>query len=127
MVINIIAFCRKRCTDAQLMAQHKYGIRKNKEQEYMFNELIRKLGVAAVTVDLLEVKYTSPVNLSLTNHAGGASRGAAFIMYNSARIETLCNKFDDRVLQGYYPQMPNFEDIDVTLLKDEVSNIRELI
>lgn len=86
----------------------------------MFNELIRKLGVAAVTVDLLEVKYSSPVTLSLTNHAGGTSRGAAFIMYNSARIETLCAKFDDRVRQGYYPQMPNFEDIDVTLLKDEV-------
>lgn len=86
----------------------------------MFNDRIRKLGVAAVTVDLLEVKYSSPVTLSFTNNASGTSRGAAFIMYNSARIETLCEKFDERVRQGYYPQMPNFEDIDVTLLKDEV-------
>lgn len=102
------------------MAQHKYGIRNNKEEEYMVNELMRKVGLASVTVDLLEVKYSSPVTLSLTSQAGGTSRGAAFIMYNSARIETLCAKFDDDVRQGYYPQMPNLEEIDVTLLKDEV-------
>lgn len=120
LFLILLSFFRKRCTDAQLMAQHKYGVRKNKEQEYIFNEMIRKLGNASVTVDLLEVKYTSRVTLSLTNHAGGTSRGAAFIMYNSARIETLCDKFDGCVRQGYYPEMPDFENIDVTLLTDEV-------
>lgn len=58
------------------MAQHKYGLRL-KDNE-VFAELSRTLGIAAVTVDMLEVKHSSPVSLSTQNHCGGASRGLVF-------------------------------------------------
>lgn len=47
----------------QLMAQHKYGLRVKNEQ--VFINLIKQLGVAAVTVDFLEIKHSSPVKLNL--------------------------------------------------------------
>lgn len=121
------------------MAEHKYGVRAKDEQ--IFKDLIRTVGVAAVTVDLLEVKHSSPVTLSMTNHCGGTSKGisscnnsfffweliftccagATFILYNSARIETLCATFDERIRSGYYPPMPSLEHIEMGMLKEEVS------
>lgn len=55
------------------MAQHKYGLRVKSEQ--IFVNLIRTLGIAAVTVDMLEVKHSSPVTLLMTHHSGGTSKG----------------------------------------------------
>lgn len=46
----------------RLMAQHKYGLRVNNEQVLV--NLIEQLGVAAVTFDFMEVKYSSPVSLN---------------------------------------------------------------
>lgn len=54
---------RKRSSDMQLMAQHKYGLRV--KNETVFVNLIRQLGKAAVTVDFMEVKHSSPVNLNV--------------------------------------------------------------
>lgn len=100
----------------QLMAQHKYGIRVQSEK--VFIDLIEKLGRAAVTVDLLEVKHSSPVGLStLVGHS--SSKGASFILYNSARLETLFRTFEKQVADGYYAEMPPFEEIDLSLLKEE--------
>lgn len=47
----------------QLMAQHKYGLRV--KNEAVFVNLIRQLGNAAVSVDFMEVKHSSPVNLNV--------------------------------------------------------------
>lgn len=58
----------------ELMAQHKYGVRF--KDNTVFVQLSRTLGLAAVTVDMLEVKHASPVSLSTQNHCGGASRGS---------------------------------------------------
>lgn len=46
--------------------------------------------------------------------------GASFILYNSARIETLLRTFEDRVSSGVYPKLPDVENIDITLLNDGV-------
>ena len=97
------------------MAQHKYGLRVNNEK--VFKDLIDKLGMAAVTVDLLEVKHSSPVNLNITGCS--SSKGAAFILYNSARLETLLRLFDEKVKSGYFPELPDFDDINIDLLKEE--------
>lgn len=58
---------RKRSTDMQLMAQHKYGLRV--KNEAVFVALIKQLGVAAVTVDFMEVRHSSPVSLNLSGCA----------------------------------------------------------
>lgn len=46
--------------------------------------------------------------------------GASFILYNSARIETLLRTFEDRVSSGVYPKLPDVENIDISLLNDGV-------
>lgn len=108
----------------ELMSRHKYGVRPPKADDpsaVAFDTLNRTLGCAAVTVDLLEVKHSSPVTLSLSP-CGGASRGAAFIMYNSARIEHLVDVYEQRLSQGDYEQ-PTAE-ADWSLLKEEVMVLR---
>lgn len=79
---------RKRTIDAQLMAEHKYGVRAKNEQ--VFKDLIRTIGVAAVTVDLLEVKHSSPVTLSMTNPCGGTSKGINNFKRVSLSLSSLC-------------------------------------
>jgi hypothetical protein len=110
-------YTKKRANDVNLMAQHKYGLRVKNEK--MFVDLIERLGRYAVTVDFLEVKVSSPVGLN-TSSTGGMGKGASFILYNSARLETLIDNFDQKVRDGYYPALPEFESIDIDLLKEEV-------
>lgn len=49
------------------MAQHKYGLRVKNES--VFIALIKQLGLAAVTVDFMEVRHSSPVALNLSGCA----------------------------------------------------------
>lgn len=88
----------------ELMAQHKYGLRWR--DNAAFAELSRTLGRAAVTVDLLEVRHSSPVQLNVQQHSGGASRGAAFVLYQSARIEKLLATYAAQVANGSYEPPP---------------------
>lgn len=104
-----------RSTDMKLIAMHKYGLRINDDAK--FNEMIRKLGLAAVSVDLLEVKHSSPVQI---NRAGqGCTKGASFILYNFARLETLLRGFDAGIKCGKYSQLPDLENVDLELLNEE--------
>lgn len=102
----------------QLLAQHKYGLRV--AQEKVLIDLVNELGKAAVTVDLLEVKHSSPVGLStIVGHS--SSKGAAFILYNSARLETLFRTYNQKVESGYYEKLPEFNEESVCRLKEEVN------
>lgn len=49
--------------------------------------------------------------------------GAAFILYNSARLESLLRRFDEKVDNGDYEGLPPIDSIDFTLLDEEVSAI----
>lgn len=51
-----------RSTDMRLIAMHKYGMRI--KDDLKFKELIQRLGNAAVSVDLLEARHTSPVQIN---------------------------------------------------------------
>lgn len=53
------------------MAMHKYGVRVKNES--CFRNLINQLGEAAVKVDLLEIKHTSPV--SVKRNGQGCTKG----------------------------------------------------
>uniref|UniRef100_A0A1I8MTC6 Uncharacterized protein n=1 Tax=Musca domestica TaxID=7370 RepID=A0A1I8MTC6_MUSDO len=104
-----------RSNDMCLMALHKYGVRV--KQDARFCALMERLGCAAVTVDLLEVKHTSPVQI--IRNGQGSTKGASFILYNSARLETLLRTFEQRIEQGLYEPMPEISDIDWNLLNEE--------
>ena len=105
-----VDYIKKRSKDMHLISIHKYGGRfKNDEA---FSELIERLGENAVTLELLEVKQSSPMTLN-------PDPKQAFILYNSARLETLLKNFDLKVSEGYYQETPELDDIDTSLLKEE--------
>lgn len=111
-------YIKKRSIDVQLLAIHKYGLRVKNEN--VFVELIDKLGRAASIVDLMEMKHSAPVGLA-TVPGLSSSKGATFILYNSARLETLFRTFDQRVAAGVYQELPDIDEVDFSLLKEEVS------
>lgn len=47
--------------------------------------------------------------------------GASFILYNVARIATIIRKYNERVLYGDYPSLPNIGNVDFSELHEEVS------
>lgn len=102
-------YVAKRCEDMQLISIHKYGIRVRSDDN--FRKLIEKLGRYAVILDFLEVKHSSAMTLATDPRQ-------AFILYNSARLETLMEKFNNKVTEGYYEDLPDVQDIDMSLLKE---------
>ena len=103
-------YIKQRCEDMHLMSIHKYGIRVKEDEA--FKSLIAKLGRFAATLDLLEVKQSSAVTLTPDNKQ-------AFILYNSARMETLMEKFEKKVGEGYYEELPGIDEVDLSLLKED--------
>lgn len=100
-------YIEKRCEDMHLISVHKYGVRVKNDET--FKDLVQQLGEYATILDLLEVKQSSSVTLS-------PDPKKAFILYNSARMETLLEKFTKKVEEGYYPEV---SDIDTNLLKED--------
>lgn len=103
-------YFKKRMDDMQLMALHKYGLRIKDDEKFL--QLREQLGEAACKLDMIEVKHTNA--LTIMNDPK-----QAFILYNSARIETLFKTFNEKVLSGYYPELPKLEDIDINLLTND--------
>ncbi|EAT42580.1 AAEL005905-PA [Aedes aegypti] len=108
-------YIKKRANDMQLIAQHKYGIRVRDHQR--FQETIASLGRSAAIVDMLESKTSSPIDMRKEKNQ--SSKGAAFILYNYARISVLFKTFAEKQKTGYYPELPPLENVDYSLLSEE--------
>lgn len=102
-------YVNRRTEDMHLISIHKYGVRVKNDNA--FKDIVRRLGKNAATLDLLEVKQASSITLS-------PDPKQAFILYNSARIETLMEKFNKKVQEGYYKKVPEAHEIDTSLLKE---------
>lgn len=99
------------------MAESKYG--SNKENAVI--DKCQMLGAAVVTFDLLRVKHYNAIDLEkLMKATSSTVKGAAFILYNVARLQTLLAAFDQQVANGVYAPLPEFDQIDFGLLKTEV-------
>lgn len=99
------------------MAESKYG--SNKENAVI--DKCQKLGTAVVQFDLLKVKHYNPIDLEkLMKVTSPTIKGAAFILYNVARLQTLLATFEQQVAKGFYAPLPEFDEIDFGLLKTEV-------
>ncbi|XP_037937298.1 uncharacterized protein LOC119670923 [Teleopsis dalmanni] len=103
-----------RGAEMRLAAMHKYGLRFNQMD---FKAILEQLSTAAVTVDLLGKNPAS--DAKILHNGIGSSRGASFILYNSARIETLLRRFDDEVRKGKYEDLPDLNQVDLSLLTKE--------
>ncbi|XP_068154685.1 DALR anticodon-binding domain-containing protein 3 [Drosophila tropicalis] len=106
-----------RSTDMILMAIHRNGVRDigNNKTDAM---LMESLGSAAVVVDLFEVRHASAA--TVVRNSNGCSKGASFVLYNSARLETLLRNFNAQVKAGVYPPLPPLNEIDFSLLEDDL-------
>lgn len=98
------------------MAESKHG--QNKENAFF--DKCRKLGAAIVTFDLLKTKHFNAIDFEKLMAATSIVKGAAFILYNVARLQTLLASFDQQVQSGFYDPLPEFGDVDFSLLKEEV-------
>ncbi|KAG5680735.1 hypothetical protein PVAND_010225 [Polypedilum vanderplanki] len=103
-------FTRRR-NDMHLIAIHKYGIRAKDDQDFV--KMIEKLGRAAANLDMVEVKHSHALKLN-------SSSKQPFILYNSARLETLLANFDEKVKEGYYEEINALAEIDVSLLSEDL-------
>uniref|UniRef100_A0A8D8CCJ6 DALR anticodon-binding domain-containing protein 3 n=1 Tax=Culex pipiens TaxID=7175 RepID=A0A8D8CCJ6_CULPI len=118
VVTNGVTACeyiQKRANDMQLIAQHKYGLRV--KDQARFQQMIASLGRSAAVVDLLESKASSPIDFRRDKNQ--SSKGAAFILYNFARLSVLFRTFEEKQRTGYYPELAPIETIDFGLLKEE--------
>ncbi|KMZ09884.1 DALR anticodon-binding domain-containing protein 3 [Drosophila simulans] len=80
--------------------------------------LTKRLGAAAVIVDLFVVRHSSAVRV--VRHGMGICKGASYILYNSARMEALLRKFHHEVSTGAYEKLPLLDEIDFSVLEDGV-------
>ncbi|KAF7284289.1 hypothetical protein GWI33_022277 [Rhynchophorus ferrugineus] len=103
----------KRASDMRMMAQHRYQVNIKADSDY--REYFHKLGVSSVTIELLSNKPHKPIKVML-NGSSNVNKGPSFIFYNCARISVLLKEFQRKVDQSIYTQLPNVEEIDVTLL-----------
>ncbi|XP_029173357.1 DALR anticodon-binding domain-containing protein 3 [Nylanderia fulva] len=103
------------------LSEHKFieSERNNTEKNYFSHNLAN----AIVIFELMAVKPSRSIivgnnnlqnNRSITN-----TRGASFVLYNTARIATIIKKYNERVSCGYYPSLPNIKNVDFSQLNEE--------
>ncbi|EDV46997.1 DALR anticodon-binding domain-containing protein 3 [Drosophila erecta] len=114
--LTVDEYLELRCTHMRLMAMHRSGIRPAGMSS--LDTLMRRLGAAAVIVDLFEVRHASAV--TVVRNGLGICKGAAYILYNSARLETLLRTFANQVKAGVYEKLPPLEEIDLSVLEDDI-------
>lgn len=117
-ILTEAEYLKKKSLDIQLLMVHKYGIRVKNEKTCQ--DLIKSLAQAHVTIDLVEKRINCNININLKLAGSENNKGAAFILYTSARIETLLKKFETQMKNGYYSNLPDVEMVDFGLLKEEV-------
>lgn len=88
-------------------------------EDFVVNDYV-KLGASIVAFDLLRTKFTNVIPLDQLIAQSSTSKGAAFILYNVARLQTILHSFDEHVSSGTYAKLPPLDQIDFTLLKEEV-------
>ncbi|KAH8388707.1 hypothetical protein KR200_005004 [Drosophila serrata] len=110
------SYLELRTTHMRQVAMHRNGIRPSGISN--MDTLMKRLGAAAVIVDLISVRHQSAV--TLVRNGLGSSKGASYILYNSARLETLLRTFDDKVKANVYDPLPPLEAIDFSILEDDL-------
>ncbi|XP_076240718.1 uncharacterized protein LOC143183151 [Calliopsis andreniformis] len=77
---------------------------------------------AIAKFELLSIKPSRPVfigcNVSSDKNTTNM-KGASFILYNIVRIKAIMEKYNQKRLAGEYPDLPNVDDVDFSLLNTE--------
>uniref|UniRef100_A0A1Y1KHR4 DALR anticodon binding domain-containing protein n=2 Tax=Photinus pyralis TaxID=7054 RepID=A0A1Y1KHR4_PHOPY len=116
--LKAVDLYNKRTIDMRLMAEHKYGLRVTSNSGW--RDIFRKLGEAAVTIEILQIKPNRPVICNFNDFSSSCSKGASFILYNCARLATLLKEFQRKVELKSYPELPDLDKIDFSVLTQPV-------
>ncbi|XP_014677719.1 PREDICTED: DALR anticodon-binding domain-containing protein 3-like isoform X2 [Priapulus caudatus] len=85
-----------------------------------WDDTIQVAASAIVKFEMLSTSSNTSVKLDLLQTGGLiGSKGGAFVLYNYARLSTLFQHHEEDVEAGYYPALPDFEDVDTSLLVEE--------
>ncbi|XP_051164526.1 DALR anticodon-binding domain-containing protein 3 [Leptopilina boulardi] len=95
---------------------HKYQNKDNGEDD---DENIKQIATTAVKFEFLSVKPSRSVVLKKFDTSDDTLKEAAFILYNTARIKAILNKYEEKVLAGKYPKLLNVDNIDFLCLSQE--------
>lgn len=114
-------YVNNKIKELKALKGHKYfEVQKfNAETEEYFLENLAK---AIVTFELLSVKPSRPVFIGCniaTDKSTTNTKGACFILYNTARIISIIEKYNVKKLKGEYPDLPCVNDTDFSLLNQE--------
>nr|XP_016942391.1 DALR anticodon-binding domain-containing protein 3 [Drosophila suzukii] len=114
--MSVKDYLELRSTHMRLMAMHRSGIRPAGVDN--IDSLMKRLGEAAVIVDLFEVRHATAA--IVVRNGVGSSKGASYVLYNSARLETLMRTFASMVNAGVYEPLPPLGEIDLSILEDDM-------
>lgn len=110
-------FVQLRFSQMKSAALMKYGEEVNGPG---WQATITALTSAGIKFEMLSTVSRSAVKLDLSEgDDGNDNRTGSFVMYNCARLTTLFKHFEEAVSQGQYPPLPNIEDVDFSLLREE--------
>ncbi|XP_053670422.1 DALR anticodon-binding domain-containing protein 3 [Anopheles nili] len=114
---NASQYIQQRSNDMQLIAQHRYGLRIANNTK--LEQLVASLGRSAAIVDMLHTKQTSAIDMRNqhdTTRTQTSSKGAAFILYNYARLASIFKKHARLVDQKVLSEVPPANEINFSLL-----------
>ncbi|KFB53333.1 AGAP003132-PA-like protein [Anopheles sinensis] len=117
---NAEDYVKRRSNEMQLIAQHRYGVRIHDVNE--LERIVASLGRSAAIVDVLQQKHSSTIDMRVTGlgttRTPTATKGAAFILYNFARLVSIFKKYRLMMEQEGYPRIPPVDEVDFGLLTD---------
>uniref|UniRef100_A0A182Q125 DALR anticodon binding domain-containing protein n=1 Tax=Anopheles farauti TaxID=69004 RepID=A0A182Q125_9DIPT len=112
-------YIQQRSNDMQLIAQHRYGLRM--DDNLRLQKLVASLGRSAAIVDMLHKRQTNAIDMRNPQEVVQtqcSSKGAAFILYNYARLASIFKKHAKLVEEDPLNTLPPEEMIDYSLLSE---------
>lgn len=100
--------------------EHKYIEDEKSNAKDIF---LRNLANAIAIFELMAAKPSRSVIIENNNFEDDRSvtntRGASFVLYNTARIATIITKHNEKVSRGDYPSLPDIKNVDFSQLQEE--------
>ncbi|XP_020289818.1 DALR anticodon-binding domain-containing protein 3 isoform X2 [Pseudomyrmex gracilis] len=113
-----------KCKVNQLAELNEYKIIESERSDEQKNLFLHTLASAIVIFELMAVKPSRAVvignNNNLTSDKNVTNtKGASFVLYNTARIAAIIAKYNERVSCEDYPSLPNIQNVDFSQLNEE--------
>lgn len=100
------------------LSEHKFiEDKKNNTKDFFLHNLAN----AIVIFELVAVKPSRSVIIGNNQEDRSIvnTRGASFVLYNTARIATIIMKYNEKVSRGDYPNLPDIKNVDFSQLQEE--------